>query len=96
MQHADPSRIRRSDCAVVVLVLCCAPLLAILLIGPAGAAEPLQRFLPKVQPGELFPGADEFGAPTGSPGIVPIIERGREVGHAFLNSDFVNSAGYSG
>ncbi len=86
----------RPDWTVLVPTLCCAPLLVVFLVVPGVAAEPLRRFLPKVQPGELLPGADEFGAPAGSPGIVPILERGREVGYAFLNSDFVNAAGYSG
>jgi len=58
--------------------------------------DALQRHLEKVTPDELYPGADEFGAPSGTPGVVPILEAGREVGYAFLNSDFVNAAGYSG
>ncbi len=68
-----------------------------LAVAPAPlAAAALERFLPKVEPGELFPGAEAFGEPEGNPAAVPLLKAGQPVGYAFLNSDFVNAVGYSG
>ena len=72
-----------------------AMLLSALAVQPAHA-DALERFLKKVTPADLYPDADAFGGPAGSPGIVPIMKQGREVAFAFLNSDFVNAAGYLG
>lgn len=64
-------------------------------VQPAQASR-LEEFLPKVQPGELFAGADRFGDAVGEPPIVPVY-RGEELaGYAFLNSDFTSAIGYSG
>lgn len=63
--------------------------------GPAGAltfAEALQ----KTDPAQLFEGADSFGAPEGSPAIVPVLKGAEKLGYAYLNSDFAASTGYSG
>ena len=57
---------------------------------------PLQRFLKKVTPGDLLPGAEAFGERAGEPAAVPLLKDGQKVGYGFLNSDFVNAAGYSG
>ena len=67
-----------------------------LMAGAVQAATPLERFLPKVAPADLMPGADAFGPVEGEPPAVEILKEGRRVGFAFLNSDFVNAAGYSG
>ncbi|MDP1730486.1 MAG: 4Fe-4S binding protein [Devosia sp.] len=62
----------------------------------ASAADRLEEFLPKAQPGEIFEGADRFGEIQGAPPIVPVY-RGHEIaGYVYLNSDFTNSIGYSG
>ena len=62
----------------------------------AFAAAQLSTFIQKVQPGELFEGADHFGEPTGEPPFAPVF-RGKDlVGYAYLNSDFTTSIGYSG
>ena len=70
---------------------------------PAQAAQTsrLAEFLPKVQASELFPGADRFGEllsgeKDGEPAIVPVYRGDELLGHAFLNSDFTSSIGYSG
>ena len=64
-------------------------------VQPAQASR-LEEFLPKVQPGELFTGADRFGDAVGEPPIVPVY-RGEELaGYALLNSDFTSAIGYSG
>jgi len=67
------------------------------LLGPSPAvADPLQRFLKKVTPSDLLPGAEAFGARVGEQAVVPLLKGGQKVGYGFLNSDFVNAAGYSG
>jgi NosR/NirI family nitrous oxide reductase transcriptional regulator len=62
---------------------------------PAQAAE-LSRLLHKVEVSTVFPGADRIGKPQGEPPVAPAYTDGERVGHVFLNSDFVNSVGYSG
>ena len=60
------------------------------------AASQLDRFLKKVQPGEIQPGAERFGSPAGEPPIVPLLRGEETIGHVFLNADFANAVGYSG
>ena len=77
------------------------PVLAALLIAwamalPAFAAGQLPAYLQKVQPAELFEGADRFGEPTGEPPIAPVYRGAGLVGYAYLNSDVTSSVGYSG
>lgn len=64
---------------------------------PAQAQEArLESFLPALDPGRIVPGADRFGPVTTSPAIVAPAYRGSElVGYAFLNSQYVNTDGYS-
>ena len=76
------------------------PLLAALFafafaVQPAQASR-LVEFLPKVQPAELFEGADRFGEAVGDPAIVPVYRGDALAGYAFLNSDFTSATGYSG
>lgn len=62
----------------------------------ASAADLLSTYLGKVQPAELFKGADRFGETLGEPAIAPVY-RGKELaGYVYLNSDFTTSVGYSG
>ncbi|CAD7038207.1 regulatory protein NosR [Pseudorhizobium endolithicum] len=70
--------------------------LAVAYALPAQAAGQLASFLDKVQPGELFNGADRFGEPSGDPPIVPVMRGDDILGYAYLNSDFTSSIGYSG
>ncbi|MCF1494481.1 4Fe-4S binding protein [Agrobacterium vitis] len=76
------------------------PFLAALLIAVAAAlpafAADLPAYLQKVQPGEIFPGADRFGAPAGEPPIAPVYRGADLAGYAYLNSDVTSSVGYSG
>jgi NosR/NirI family nitrous oxide reductase transcriptional regulator len=73
---------------------------AVLLIATsplsAAAAGQLSTYLEKVQPGELFKGADRFGQVTGEPPIAPVYRGSDLVGYAYLNTDFNSSIGYSG
>lgn len=68
----------------------------LLLAGRVLAAGQVQELLPKVQPAELFAGADRFGPAQGEPPLVPTYRGDRVVGFVYLNSDFANATGYSG
>ncbi|UWU18743.1 NosR/NirI family protein (plasmid) [Rhizobium sullae] len=70
--------------------------LSLLSAGPAFCGEQLSAYLPKVQPSELFAGADHFGAIQGVPPIAAVFRGNDIVGYAYLNSDFTASTGYSG
>ncbi|RAI57130.1 NosR/NirI family protein [Roseicella frigidaeris] len=65
------------------------------MVLPASAAR-LSEFLPRIQPGEIFPGADRIGPPEGEPPIAPVFSGSRLVGHVWLNTDVTDSTGYSG
>ena len=49
-----------------------------------------------MQPAEIVPGADRFGAPEGTPPVAAAFAGDRLLGYAFVNADWVNSTGYSG
>ncbi len=59
-------------------------------------ASRIGEFLRNLSAADLVPGADGFGAARGDPPLVPVLKGGETVGYAFLNSDFVDSTGYSG
>ncbi|WP_420412154.1 4Fe-4S binding protein [Roseibium sp.] len=73
-------------------------MLAALVLAPtANASDALvSRFLDKVQPSEMVPGADSFGAVRDDVPVVPALKGGETVGWVFLTSDFVSTTGYSG
>ncbi|MDM9623374.1 MULTISPECIES: NosR/NirI family protein [unclassified Rhizobium] len=60
------------------------------------SAGQLPSYLEKIQPSDLFQGADRFGNPEGEPPIAPVYRGPDVLGYAYLNSDFTNSTGYSG
>lgn len=62
----------------------------------ADAQSRLAQFLPKLTPGEIFPGADRFGPVEGKPPTATVFSADHPVGYVFLNSDIVNASGYSG
>ena len=83
--------------AGIFLLLVIAFGLGLVCPGPASAAsDHLERFLKRTDPAQIFPGADEFGPIQGDPPVVEIFRDGERVGYGFLNSSFVNAAGYSG
>jgi len=88
--HSRPRR-RPSPLAVLALAL-----FAFLGVPGAATATDLAGFLEKVSPAEIFPGADRYGAPGGDPTAAPVFKGDSRVGYVFLNSDVVNSNGYSG
>ncbi len=70
--------------------------LVALLPRPAMAASRLPEFLQKLMPSDVFPGADRFGAVEGTPPVAAAFAGNRHLGYVYLNSDVVNSVGYSG
>ena len=53
-------------------------------------------FLPKVELGEIFPGADRLGPVDGEPPAAAAYKGDQLLGYVYLNSDVVGSVGYSG
>ncbi|MBK0399460.1 regulatory protein NosR [Limibaculum sp. M0105] len=66
-----------------------------LAVPPAHAAD-LPRFLGKLAPEDLAPGATAFGALREDLPVAPVLKEGETVAYAFLTSDFVGTTGYSG
>ena len=69
---------------------------AVLGSAPAVQAATLEEALARTPASELFQGADAYGAPQGSPAIVPVMRGTETLGYAYLASDFTASTGYSG
>jgi NosR/NirI family nitrous oxide reductase transcriptional regulator len=55
----------------------------------------LDSFLSRLTAADVLPGADRFGPVQGSPPVAPVFRGNERVGFAYLNSDFVDSRGYS-
>ena len=77
------------------ILLCALLLLLFLWSGQAPAAN-LKGFLADTPVAEIFPGADRITPPE-DPGfpVATAWSGNKALGHVFLNSDFVNAAGYS-
>lgn len=73
---------------VVMLLFSC------LFVVPAHAGT-LTDFLAGTPAAEVVPGADRYGAVEGKPPVVPVYAADKQVGYVYLNSDVVNTAGYS-
>ena len=72
-------------------------LLFVTMLAPALAADSrLAEFLGKIKPADLVDGADRFGTPEGTPPVASVFQGDRLLGFAYLNSDVVDSTGYSG
>jgi len=52
--------------------------------------------LTDIDPQVVFPGADRIAEPEGDPPVAPVFSADKQLGFVFLNSDYVNSTGYSG
>ncbi|SDB74327.1 NosR/NirI family protein [Belnapia rosea] len=63
--------------------------------APADAAR-LTEFLPRVSPGDIFPGADRLGPPEGEPPLAAAYAGDRLLGHVWLTTDVTDATGYSG
>ncbi|SOC07140.1 NosR/NirI family protein [Stappia indica] len=90
--YSNPSRVLLLALLKVMGLL----LLVACLPFEAGAAGRLEQFLPKVQPSELFAGADRFGKIEGDPPMASVFRGQDLVGHVYLNSDVTSAIGYSG
>ena len=71
---------------------------ALLLPVSAAAQESslLGKYHGSVDPGELLPGAQAFGAPRQDMPVAPILADGETLGWAFVTTDLVGTTGYSG
>ncbi|MFB4202468.1 hypothetical protein KBTX_00809 [wastewater metagenome] len=79
-----------------LLGLSLAVVLLCLLPGVAGAsASALGHFLERVQPGQVFPGAERFGPVQTDPPVAPVFRGGEQVGYVLLNTDYSQAIGYS-
>jgi NosR/NirI family nitrous oxide reductase transcriptional regulator len=56
----------------------------------------LPRFYSGLDPNAVFPGADRLGDIEGTPPVTPVFRGSEQLGYVFVNSDYVNSTGYSG
>ena len=63
---------------------------------PAAAETVLSKLLPDVSVAELVEGADGFGAIHSDIPVVQILQDGKQIGWAYVTSDFVSTTGYSG
>lgn len=91
------SAARRGCRSLVSLCLVFFLLAAFTAMGVAPAsAQRLSEFLPRVELDLAFPEADRLGDPAGSPPLAPAYRGDELLGYVFLNSDFVDSTGYSG
>ena len=81
---------------VKLLLILFISLFVIISADTAQAKSELPRFLESVSSQDIFPNADKFGKPIGDPFVVPVYEKGKQVGLIFLTSDYVNTIGYSG
>ncbi|MCB4825063.1 NosR/NirI family protein [Roseicella aerolata] len=70
--------------------------LLLLLAAPPAFAARLGEFLPRLQPIEIFPGADRIGPPQGEPPIAAAYAAGQLLGYVWLNTDVTDATGYSG
>jgi NosR/NirI family transcriptional regulator, nitrous oxide reductase regulator len=62
----------------------------------ADAASRLADMLKSINPAELVPSANRFGAIEGDPPVAAAFAGDRLLGHVYLNADFTSSTGYSG
>jgi NosR/NirI family nitrous oxide reductase transcriptional regulator len=87
--HRGRAAVVAALCALLFLALWCPP-------AAAQARSRLSEFLTTLKPAAVFPGADRFGPVEGAPPSAPVFAGDRLLGHVYLNSDVVNTTGYSG
>lgn len=62
----------------------------------AQGAPVLEQLLAEVPASDLVAGADSYGKMRTDLAVVPLIRGGKDIGWAFVTSDFVGTTGYSG
>jgi NosR/NirI family transcriptional regulator, nitrous oxide reductase regulator len=92
-EERQPFR-RHAALSLRPVVVACAMLLSAML--PAAAQTRLPEFLQQAQPSEIFPQSTRIGPVEGKPPAVAAFAGDRLLGYIYLNSDAVNSTGYSG
>ncbi|MFT0531260.1 4Fe-4S binding protein [Castellaniella hirudinis] len=60
-----------------------------------GGGPRLGAFLQKIQPADIFPGADRIGPPEGKPVVARAYAGKQLLGYVYLTTDIVNTRGYS-
>ncbi|MFC3340223.1 4Fe-4S binding protein [Paracandidimonas soli] len=70
-------------------------LLFCMLAPPAMAASRLADFMPRINPAEIFPGADRLGPVEGTPPVARAYAGDQALGYVYITSDVVNTRGYS-
>ncbi len=92
--NSVPAGSRTSSPVLYCLLLIC---LLVTSFTTAAAQDPvLPKFFSGLNPQEVFPGADRLGDIEGSPPVAPAFKGDEQLGYVFINSDYVNSTGYSG
>ena len=77
---------------LVLLCLAIAPYAAVAQSSGPG----FERYLERISASDVVPGADRLGPVQASPRVAPAYSGEELVGYVYLNSDHVNSVGYSG
>ena len=67
----------------------------VMMVSLPAYAERLPDFLAKVQPSEIFPGADRYGKPEGKPLVARVYKGEEQLGLVYITTDVVNTRGYS-
>ncbi len=96
MLHID-ARAYISSAAYYLLCTLAGLLMLAMSSGHAFAQSALlKRYLSEVRASDLYPGADAYGSPRTDVPVAPVLKAGKQVGWAFVTSDFVGTTGYSG
>ncbi len=90
LRRGAQSMLARTSIALLVVVVLA------LGISEARAQSLLSEYLDTFAPAEIMEGATRLGDIDGDPPAAPIFRGDELAGYAFLNSDLVNSVGYSG
>lgn len=88
--------IRRAVFVVLSLLMMACGHPALAQVQAQGQPQQLASFLAKATPAELVPGADRLGPVRASPVAAPAYAGQKLLGHVYLNSQYVDSNGYSG
>ena len=89
----SPNRIAT---ALRFLMVVCITLLAFAATARAQTAPVLLKFLEKLPASEFVEGATAYGPMLENIPVVPVMNGGKVIGHAYITSDFVSTTGYSG
>lgn len=65
----------------------------VMMVSLPAYAERLPDFLAKVQPSEIFPGADRYGKPEGKPLVARVYKGEEQLGLVYITTDVVNTRG---